>query len=159
MSARRAPRLQIVVVGKVRAPFDAAAKEYEKRIADRVPLAVAEVAAEPLQHGDDQVLRREGDRLRGRILPGAWRVALDPAGRAPRSSDDFAAWLGRRLDDPRPTSFMVGGAMGLPADLVAEAEETLSLGTLTLPHQLARVVLEEQIYRALAALAGHPYAH
>jgi 23S rRNA (pseudouridine1915-N3)-methyltransferase len=159
MSTRRVPRLQIVVVGKVRAPFDAAAHEYEKRITDRVPLEVAEVAAEPLQHGDDQVLRREGDRVRARILPGAWRVALSPAGRPPGSSEAFARWLERRLDDARPTSFLVGGAMGLPPELVVECEETLSLGPLTLPHQLARVVLGEQIYRGLAALAGHPYAH
>jgi 23S rRNA (pseudouridine1915-N3)-methyltransferase len=159
MSSRRAPRLQIVVVGKVRPPYDAAARDYEKRIADRVPLVVAEVAAEPLHHGDDQVLRREGDRVRARTLPEAWKVALDPAGRAPASSQAFATWLGRRLEDPRPTSFIVGGAMGLPRDLVAEVDETLSLGPLTLPHQLARVVLGEQIYRAMAALAGHPYAH
>lgn len=159
MSARRTPRLQIVVVGRVRPPFDMAAREYEGRIADRVPLVVAEVAAEPLQHGDDQVRRREGERLRARTLPGAWRVALDPAGRAPGSSENLARWLGRRLDDTRPTSFLVGGAMGLPPDLVMEAEERMSLGPLTLPHQLARVVLGEQIYRALAALAGHPYAH
>ena len=148
-----------MVVGRVRPPFDAAAHDYERRIADRVPLAVAEVTAEPLQHGDDQVLRREGDRLRARILPGAWRVALDPAGRSPGSSEDLARWLGRRLEDPRPTAFVVGGAMGLPPDLLKDAEERLSLGSLTLPHQLARVVLGEQIYRALAALAGHPYAH
>lgn len=159
MNSRRAPRIQIVVVGKVRPPFEAAAREYEKRIADRVPLVVAEVAAEPLQHGDDQVLRREGERVRTRIIPGAMRVALSPAGRTFRSSEEFATWLGRRLDDARPTSFLVGGAMGLPDDLIAEAEETLSLGPLTLPHQLARVVLGEQIYRAMAALAGHPYAH
>ena len=159
MSTRRTPRLQIVVVGRVRPPFDVAAREYERRIADRVPLVVAEVATEPLQHGDDQVLRREGERLRSRILPGSWRVALDPAGRAPGSSEDFARWLERRLDDPRPTSFLVGGAMGLPPDLAAQAEERMSLGPLTLPHQLARVVLGEQVYRALAALAGHPYAH
>ena len=159
MSSRRTPRLQILVVGRARPPHDAAAREYERRIAERVPLAVVEVASEPLQRGADQVLRREGERIRARLLPGAWRVALDPAGRAPASSEAFAGWLGRRLEDSRPTAFLVGGAMGLPPDLVAESEERLSLGPLTLPHQLARVVLGEQVYRALAALAGHPYAH
>ena len=155
--SRRAPRLQLLAVGRLRPPHDAAGREYERRIAERVPLRVDEVAAEPLQRGSDQVLRREGERMRARLLAGAWRVALDPAARAPESSAAFARWLGRRLEGARPTAFLIGGALGLPPDLVAEAEERLSLGPLTLPHQLARVVLDEQVYRALCTLAGHPY--
>lgn len=155
----RAPRLQLVVVGRARPPHDAAAREYERRISERVAIRVDEVAAEPLQRGADQVLRREGERLRARLIEGAWTVALDPAGRAPESTEAFAAWLGRRLDEPRPTAFLVGGSVGLPGDVVDQADETLSLGPLTLPHQLARVVLAEQIYRALMILAGHPYHH
>jgi len=54
---------------------------------------------------------------------------------------------------------VIGGAAGLDPVLMAEADERLSLGPLTLPHQLARVVLTEQIYRSLAILAGHPYHH
>lgn len=154
---RRAPRLQLLAVGRLRPPLEAAGREYERRIAERVPLRVDEVAAEPLQRGPDQVLRREGERLRARLLAGAWRVALDPAGRAPQSSAAFARWLGRRLEEARPTAFLIGGALGLPPGLLGEAEERLSLGPLTLPHQLARVVLGEQLYRALCALAGHPY--
>ena len=61
--------------------------------------------------------------------------------------------------DERPVAFLVGGALGLAPDLVAEADERLSLGPLTLPHQLARVVLAEQLYRALCITAGHPYPH
>ncbi|MEW6581806.1 MAG: 23S rRNA (pseudouridine(1915)-N(3))-methyltransferase RlmH [Actinomycetota bacterium] len=159
MSARRAPRLQIVAVGRARPPHEAPAREYEKRIAERVPLRVDEVTAEPLQGGEEVARRREAERIRGRLLPRAHVVALDPAGRAPASSEALAAWLGRRLEDPRPTAIVVGGAAGLHAELVGACDERLSLGPLTLPHQLARVVLAEQVYRGLCILAGHPYAH
>lgn len=155
----RAPRLQIVAVGKLRPPHDAAGRIYEDRIRERVGLRVDEVTAEKLQAGEAPAARREAERLRGRLLDGAWTVALDPAGAAPVSSEAFAAWLGRRLDIPRPVTFVIGGAAGLDPDLVAGADERLSLGTLTLPHQLARVVLAEQLYRALCILAGHPYHH
>lgn len=102
-------------------------------------------------------MRLEAERLRARLAPGAWRVAVDPAGRAPASSEAFAAWLAERLEAPRTLALLVGGAGGLDPALVAEAEERLSLGPLTLPHALARVVLAEQLYRALCVRAGHPY--
>jgi 23S rRNA (pseudouridine1915-N3)-methyltransferase len=63
------------------------------------------------------------------------------------------------MEEPRPVAFLLGGAVGLAPGLVAECEARLSLGPLTLPHQLARVVLAEQLYRALTIAAGHPYAH
>ncbi len=146
-------------MGRVRPPHEAAAREYERRIAERVPLRVDEVAAEPLQHGEDRACRVEAERLRTRVVDGAWLVALAPAGRAPGSSEAFARWLGERLAVPRPTAFVIGGAAGLAPALLAEADERLSLGPLTLPHQLARVVLAEQLFRSLAILAGHPYHH
>jgi 23S rRNA (pseudouridine1915-N3)-methyltransferase len=85
-------------------------------------------------------------------------VALDPDGPVPASSPAFAAWLERRMQD-RPVAFLVGGAVGISADLLAECDERLSLGPLTMPHQLARVVLAEQLYRALCISSGHPYPH
>ncbi len=132
---------------------------YEDRIRERVGLRIDEVAAEKLQHGEAQVTRREADRIRPRLLDGAWTVALDPTGTTPASSEALAEWLGKRLDVPRPTSFLIGGAAGLDPELVSGADERLSLGPLTLPHQLARVVLAEQLYRALCIIAGHPYHH
>ena len=155
----RSPKIQLAAVGRLRPPYDAVGRLYEGRIAERVGFRTDEVAAEPLQRGADRVARAEAERLRARLVPGAWRVALDPAGAAPQSSRRFADWLERRMVDPRPVAFLVGGAAGLADDLAAAAEERMSLGPLTMPHQLARVVLTEQLYRALCLLQGHPYPH
>lgn len=149
--------IQFVVVGRLRAPLDAAGQEFEQRIARMADFKVDEVSAEAVQHGDLQVFRKEGERMRARIAQGSYVVALDVRGKAPASSEALAAWMGRRLEDVKPTTFLIGGAIGLDPALCAEAHERMSLGPLTLPHQLARVVLAEQVYRALADLAGHPY--
>ncbi len=155
----RTARLQIIAVGKLRPPHDAAGHMYEDRIRERVGLRIDEVAAEKLQVGEAQAARRESERIRTRLLDGAWTVALDPAGKVPASSEALAAWLGKRLDIPRPVTFLIGGAAGLDSELVSSADERLSLGSLTRPHQLARVMLAEQLYRSLCILAGHPYHH
>jgi 23S rRNA (pseudouridine1915-N3)-methyltransferase len=146
-------------VGRLRPPHEAAGRLYEERIDRMAGLRVDEVAPEPIQRGAARAQAVEGERLRARLLPRALRVALDPSGRAPASSEAFASWLARRIEEPRPVAFLVGGALGLAPELVAEADERLSLGPLTLPHQLARVVLSEQVYRALCLAAGHPYPH
>jgi 23S rRNA (pseudouridine1915-N3)-methyltransferase len=146
------------VVGRLRPPHDGPGRLYEERVDRMAGLRVDEVAPEPIQRGEARARAAEAERLRARLLPRALRVALDPTGRAPASSEGFAAWLGRRMDE-RPVAFLVGGALGLAPDLLAEADERLSLGPLTLPHQLARVVLAEQLYRALSLNAGHPYPH
>jgi 23S rRNA (pseudouridine1915-N3)-methyltransferase len=121
-------------------------------------LRVDEVAAEPIQRGEERARAAEAERLRARLLSRALRVALDPTAPAPRSSEQFAARLERWMRD-RPVAFLLGGAAGLDPALVAECEERLSLGPLTMPHQLARVVLAEQLYRALCISSGHPYPH
>ena len=152
------PRIQIIAVGKLRAPHDAAAAEYEGRIAKLVPFRADEVAVAPTGTGDATAMRAEAARVHAKIVDGAWSVALDPGGRAPHSSTAFGEAIQRRLDQPRPITFVIGGPLGLDPDLLARMDERLSLGPLTLPHQLARVVLAEQIYRALATAARHPYA-
>ena len=149
--------IQFVVVGRLRAPLADAGAEFEARIARMADLRGDEVGAEAVQHGDAQVFRREGERMRAKVVAGAHVVALDSRGRQPTSSEALAQWVGRRLEDSRPTTFLIGGAIGLDPSLRDEADEVMSLGPLTLPHQLARVVLAEQVYRSLADLAGHPY--
>lgn len=89
--------------------------------------------------------------------PAAFWVLLDAGGREFRS-EQFARWLGRLRDNgTREVVFLCGNAEGFPAAWRERARERLSLGPLTLSHELARVVLAEQLYRAFALLAGHPY--
>lgn len=148
-----------MAVGRARPPHVAAVRDYEERIGRYLPFRADEVAGEPLRQGATAVLRAEERRIRERIADRARIVALDPAGRSPESSERFAATLATWLASAPTVCFLVGGPLGLPEPLRAEAADRLSLGPLTLPHQLARAVLAEQLYRALAANAGHPYAH
>jgi 23S rRNA (pseudouridine1915-N3)-methyltransferase len=100
---------------------------------------------------------QEGVALLGCMPPGARLVALDERG-TPRTSRAFAEWLGRQRDTAVPAvCFLLGGPDGLDAPLRERAHEVLSFGPATLPHELARVVLLEQLYRATSILTGGPY--
>ena len=90
--------------------------------------------------------------------PGARWVLLDAEGRH-YTSQEFARWLGHLRDhSTRELVFLCGGDTGFPESFRSRAHEALSLSPLTMPHELARVVLAEQLYRALAILSHHPYA-
>ena len=92
-----------------------------------------------------------------KIESGATVVLLDAGGKQ-FTSQQFASWLGDLRDrGARDLVFLCGDAEGFPAELRASAKQKISLSTLTMPHEFARVVLAEQIYRAFAILAGHPY--
>jgi 23S rRNA (pseudouridine1915-N3)-methyltransferase len=92
-----------------------------------------------------------------RIEPGSTVILLDAAGKQ-FTSEQFAAWLGDLRDrGTREIVFLCGDAEGFPGELRLKAKQAISLSSLTLPHELARVVVAEQIYRAFAILAGHPY--
>jgi len=85
-------------------------------------------------------------------------ILLDVAGRT-YSSQEFARWLGKLRDrGARELVFLCGGDTGFPDSFRRRAHESISLSPLTMPHELARVVLAEQLYRAFAILSGHPYA-
>jgi 23S rRNA (pseudouridine1915-N3)-methyltransferase len=88
--------------------------------------------------------------------PTARKIFLDPAGQELDSST-FAAFVGRAELESRDLLFLIGGHDGLPRGLSLQADLLLSLSRMTMPHELARVVLAEQIYRAFATLRGHPY--
>jgi 23S rRNA (pseudouridine1915-N3)-methyltransferase len=88
--------------------------------------------------------------------PTARKILLDPAGRLIDSAE-FTAMVARAEQESRDLVFVVGGHDGLPTGWPARADLLLSLSRLTMPHELARVMLAEQIYRAFATLRGHPY--
>jgi 23S rRNA (pseudouridine1915-N3)-methyltransferase len=88
--------------------------------------------------------------------PAARKILLDPAGK-PMDSAAFTALISKAEMEGRELVFLVGGHDGLPAGWAARADLLISLSPLTFPHELARVLLAEQIYRALATLRGHPY--
>ena len=149
--------LRIVAVGRARGPLAEAAAEYERRLGRALRLEVLEVREEPLQQGTvAEVQEREQRRVEPH-LEGWPLVCLDRGGRA-LDSEGLAAWLGEREErPPQRTALLLGGPTGIAPALLQRAEARLSLGPLTLPHQLARVVLAEQLYRATTILRGEPY--
>ncbi len=103
-----------------------------------------------------EIKRREAAGLLAAIPPGAWAVALDLGGRVTGSAALAAQLTGWR-DAGRSLAFVIGGAEGLDASVLARADHVLSLGALTWPHLLVRVMLAEQLFRAQAIASGHPY--
>jgi 23S rRNA (pseudouridine1915-N3)-methyltransferase len=103
-----------------------------------------------------EIKRREGEALLAALPAQGFVVALDLAGET-LDSATFAARLDGWLSLARPVCFLIGGAEGLDVTVLQRADFTLSLGRLTWPHLLARAMLAEQIYRARAIAAGHPY--
>jgi 23S rRNA (pseudouridine1915-N3)-methyltransferase len=120
------------------------------------PLNVIEVAE---SKAATAIARRkaENETLRAKIPTSHRLICLDCAGQA-LSSESFASLLAKLRDGGEEgVAFLIGGADGLAPDILAETTTVLSLGAITLPHGLARIVLAEQIYRAATILAGHPY--
>jgi 23S rRNA (pseudouridine1915-N3)-methyltransferase len=103
-----------------------------------------------------EVLRKEGEALLRRLPDPAFACALDREGTA-LSSEEIAAFLEERRREGRDLCFVVGGAFGLDRAVLDRADARLSLGPATLPHELARVVLLEQVFRAHKILAREPY--
>jgi 23S rRNA (pseudouridine1915-N3)-methyltransferase len=151
-------RLALLVVGKPRDKALAAAiHEYETRAARYWPMEVHEVREESARANTPAVVRRrESDRLAERLLPATQLVACDVAGEA-MSSEQFASWLQRGREKGRDLAIVIGGAHGLSDELKARASSRLALAPWTLPHELARLVLAEQLYRAGTIVRGEPY--
>ncbi|MGI9117098.1 MAG: 23S rRNA (pseudouridine(1915)-N(3))-methyltransferase RlmH [Gaiellales bacterium] len=149
--------LRLIVVGRARGALAEAAADYEARIAKLARFDVVEVRDEPLDRGTaDEVRRREGERILG--AADGWRlIACDLAGRAIASDALAARVQAWEEQPPQRTAFAIGGAEGLAPEVVAAAEQVLGFGPMTLPHQLARVVAAEQLYRALTINRGLPY--
>jgi len=132
--------------------------EYRKRLSRELPLELVEVRLGSRGKGRDpaRAIADEGAAVRAALPKDVHIVALDGRGSA-WSSEQLAAELKRWRMEGRDLAFLVGGPDGHAADVLSNAHQRWSLGPLTLPHMLVRLVVAEQLYRAVTMLAGHPY--
>jgi 23S rRNA (pseudouridine1915-N3)-methyltransferase len=151
-------RITLLAVGRPRdEALAAAVEEYERRAARYWPLQVVEVREEPARGvSPAQVSQREAERLMAKVPAGTLLVACDPGGTS-MTSEAFADWLRDARDRAQSVALAIGGAFGLGDAVRGAARLRLSLAPWTLPHELARLVLAEQLYRAGTILRGEPY--
>jgi len=145
-------KVELMAVGKIKAPFAEAEAHYLKLLGPLQPVQVTELK-------DDEALARTVTAARAtggtRPDPGTL-IALEAGGRE-MTSERWADWLGERRQEGRRLTFLIGGPEGLPGELSGRADHRLSLGPQTMAHQLARIVLLEQLFRANKILAGQRY--
>ncbi len=152
-------RLVVVAVGQRQPAWSReAVDEFAKRFPPECRLGVIEVKAEPRAGGKTpaQMMAAEAQRLRTALPKGCCVVALDERGTR-RTTAQLAERLRHWRDEGRDVALLIGGPDGLDDALRVQADESLRLSDLTLPHALARVLLVEALYRAWTVLAGHPY--
>ncbi|WP_372356306.1 23S rRNA (pseudouridine(1915)-N(3))-methyltransferase RlmH [Xanthomonas sp. NCPPB 3443] len=132
--------------------------EYQKRLSHWMPLELVEI--EPGLRGKGRDAQRatddEGRRVLAALPKNAYVVALDVPGR-PLSSEQLAQRMEHWRGQGRDLAFLIGGPEGHAAEVFKSASESWSIGPLTLPHMLVRLIVAEQLYRAAAMLANHPY--
>lgn len=152
-------KISLLVVGKLKEGFwREASLDYEKRLSPYAKLAVIEVPAEPTSAtvSGAQSMKAEGERLMARLPDDSFVVALERTGKE-IGSIEFAELLRREGEGGRTVALVIGGAEGLDAAVLARANMKLSLSKMTLLHEMARVMLIEQLYRAATILAGKTY--
>ncbi len=152
--------LVIVAVGKLREPYyRAGVDEYLSRIRHFLPIEQIEVSTGTGESTNGQgkgAIAREAAAIEAKLGNGRV-VALDSTGKS-MTTEQFAQWLQDQMNASVPRlSFVIGGAWGLGAAITEKADLKLSLSPMTFPHELARLVLAEQLYRALSLWKGLPY--
>ena len=148
-------QITVAAVGRMKSsPAALQWEDYRKRLT--WPISLKEVE-ERKKLPEPQMILREAELLSAAVPADALLIALDPSGKS-LSSEAFAAQMQRWMNDGRSQfAFVIGGAGGLAGVLLAQAGCKLSLGAMTWPHMLARVMLIEQLYRAQCILTKHPY--
>ena len=156
-------QIEIICVGKLKEKYlKQGIAEYTKRLSAYANLSIVEVAdeatAEKMSALEiEQVLDKEADRIEARLDAGRQVIVLAIEGDL-ISSEDLSQRLDRMaLHGQSKVSFIIGGSLGLAERLKQKAQWRVSFGRITLPHQLMRLVLVEQIYRAFRIMKGHAY--
>lgn len=152
-------KVLVIAVGRVKRPVAAAVTEYEERAHRYWKMDVIEVAggASGRDASADRVRAAEADRILARVPAGFEVVALTREGDRSDSRELARLMEEHALRATRGIAFLIGGAFGLGEPVLARAQRTLSLSAMTLPHEMARLVLAEQLYRAGTIVRGEPY--
>ncbi len=151
-------RIQIIAIGlKMPSWVEQACDDYLKRIPNKL-VSLSALAAAPRKPGQNKarIQQSEAEKIRNRINAGDFNIVLDERGKQ-WSSREWADQLQRWQDELSVVNLIIGGADGLALEMVEQSNQRVSLGRMTLPHALARVVLIEQLYRAWSINNGHPY--
>ena len=132
--------------------------DYTRRLGSGLKLTLTEIEPGPRSAGQGprKAIEAESRKLLTALRPDEWVVALDERG-TQMSTRELAEWLAGRMREGRDLAFLIGGPDGFAAEVLARSDVTLALSRLTLPHALVRVVLAEQLYRAMSILTRHPY--
>jgi 23S rRNA (pseudouridine1915-N3)-methyltransferase len=152
-------KLLIVAVGsRMPAWVDAAVAEYAKRMGRDLPLELVEIRPQARRGGMPaaNAMAQEAVRIRAALPKQAQLIVLDEHG-ADITTRMLSRQLERWMSEGRDVAFVIGGADGLDQGLKDSAHNMLRLSSLTLPHALVRVLLAEQLYRAMSLLKNHPY--
>ena len=149
-------QLHLVAVGKLRPALREVCDDYLRRLGRFAPVVEREVREAGRAGSVAGQRGEEGKRILDAIPDGIGVIVLDVGG-ASWSSEVLAERLDAWRLAARDQAFVIGGAVGVGADVVARADASWSLGPLTLPHELARVIVVEQLYRASTILRGEPY--
>lgn len=156
-------KVTVVCVGKIKEKFFSdAIKEYEKRLSRYCKLFITELPDEKTPDGasqamEEQIKKKEGERILKAIPDGAFVIALAIEGKQ-LSSEELASYIERLgVGGTGHIVLIIGGSLGLAKEVLQRADFLLSFSRMTFPHQLMRVVLLEQIYRAYRIGNGEPY--
>jgi 23S rRNA (pseudouridine1915-N3)-methyltransferase len=133
-------------------------REYQKRLRTPLVLELQEIPVATRRAGENpqRAIQREGADMLAALGTHDYVVALEISAKA-MSTEQLSQWLAERMRDGRSLALLIGGPDGLSAQCRERADHGWSLSPLTLPHGLVRVVVAEQLYRAMSLLAGHPY--
>ncbi|MCG0277376.1 MAG: 23S rRNA (pseudouridine(1915)-N(3))-methyltransferase RlmH [Thermanaeromonas sp.] len=153
----------LIAVGKVREKFIAAGiEEYSRRLKPYLKLKIREALEEKIPHHPspgqvERILAKEGRSILELLPPSSYVVAMDKEGEM-LSSEELAKWLeDLAFRGHSQIAFIIGGTLGLSPEVLARSHFRLSFSRLTFPHQLMRVLLLEQLYRACKIQRGEPY--
>ena len=150
--------ITVAAVGKLReSHWRAAQDDYARRLGHYTDFQLVEVKDAVGKSLPDAVaMAREGEQLLAAVPPGARAILISPDGRR-MDSPELATWLQTQLEMVGDLAFLIGGPLGFDPSVIAATPERLSLSPMTFTHEMARVILLEQLYRAFTILHGVPY--